>query len=84
MIRAARVDLVVVAGDRKAAFLALGLAFGREDLGVDEHPQVVAGLGNVDDDDALVHVDLGGGQADAGRRVHGLGHVADELLRSPG
>jgi hypothetical protein len=26
-----------------------------------------------------VHVDLRGRKADAGRRVHGLGHVGDEL-----
>ena len=27
----------------------------------------------------LCDVDLGGGEADARRRVHGFGHVADEL-----
>ena len=40
--------LVVVAGNGQAAFLALGFAFGRQDLGIDEYPQVVAGLGDID------------------------------------
>ena len=39
-------------------------------------------LGNVDHDDLLVHVDLGRGEADARRGVHGLGHVGDELLQA--
>ena len=45
-----------------------------------EDPELVAGLGDVDDDDSLVDVHLGGRQPDARRRVHRLGHVADELL----
>jgi hypothetical protein len=50
-----------------------------DDLGVDEHAQLVVGLGDVDDDHALVNVDLGRGQPDAGGGVHGLGHVVDQL-----
>ena len=42
----------------------------------------VARFGDVDHDHALVHVDLRGGQADAGRVVHGLGHVGDQLLHA--
>ena len=52
-----------------------------DDLRIDEHDQRVAPLGHVDHDDLLVHVDLGRGQADAGRGVHGFGHVGDELLQ---
>jgi hypothetical protein len=29
-----------------------------------------------------MHVDLGGGKADAGCRVHGFGHVGDQLLQA--
>jgi hypothetical protein len=32
----------------------------------------------VHDDDALGHADLDGGEADAGRLVHGLEHVLDQ------
>jgi hypothetical protein len=37
------------------------------------------GFRDVDDDDALVNVDLGGGESDAGGSVHGFGHVLDQL-----
>jgi len=37
------------------------------------------GFGNIDNDDALVDVDLGRRQADSGGRVHGLGHVVDQF-----
>ena len=77
-------DLVVVAGDGQAPFLLLGLAFGRKDLGIDQHLEVVAGLGDIDDDELLVNVHLGGRQSDARRRIHRLGHVADELLELRG
>ena len=40
-----------------------------------------APLGSVDHDHLFVHVYLGGGQTDAGRRIHGLGHVGDQLLQ---
>ena len=72
-------DLVVVPGHGQAAFLALRLALGRDDFRIDEDEEVVLGIGDVDDDDALVHVDLRGGEADAGGRVHGFRHVAHEL-----
>ena len=51
----------------------------RDELGVDQHVQLVARVGGVDDDHALVHVDLRGSQADARRGVHRFGHVGDEL-----
>ena len=40
---------------------------------------MVARFGHVDDDHAQVHVDLRGRETDAGRRIHGFGHVAHEL-----
>src|SRR5690606_35086034 len=45
-----------------------------------EHQWLVAALGHVDDHEALVHVDLGRGQADARRGVHGLEHVVEQAL----
>ncbi|MCY1436602.1 hypothetical protein D9M71_527310 [compost metagenome] len=74
------VDVLVEAGHRQAAFLVLVHLVGEGfELGVDEHPRLGFVLGEVDDHDALVHVDLGGGQADAGSVVHGLEHVVDQL-----
>ena len=76
-------DLVVDAGDGQAPFLvALQRVAGPGDLGVDEDLQLVMGLGDIDDHHALVHVDLRGRQPDAGRRVHGLGHVGHQLADS--
>jgi hypothetical protein len=37
------------------------------------------GLGDVNHDDALVHIDLGRGEPDPRGGVHGLGHVVDEF-----
>jgi hypothetical protein len=37
-------------------------------------------LRHVDHHEALVHVDLAGGEADAGRGIHGLEHVIDQAL----
>ena len=39
-------------------------------------------LAHVDHQQAQVHVDLGGGQADARRVVHGLEHVVDQLANA--
>ena len=72
---------VVDARHRQAAFLDVGDAGGVDDLGIHQHHQRVAALRDVDDDHLLVHVDLRRRQADARRRVHGLGHVTDELLQ---
>ena len=46
--------------------------------------RLVAALADVDDHEALVHVDLGRGQADPGRRVHGLEHVVEQALELRG
>ena len=50
-----------------------------DDFRVDQSHQRIAPIGHVDHDDALVHIDLGGRQADPGRRVHGFSHVAHQL-----
>src|SRR4029077_17072499 len=72
-------DVVVVAGHRQAALLGLGFAFGGDDRRIDENLQVVARFADVDDDDPLVYVDLGRGQAYARGGVHGFGHVGDQF-----
>jgi hypothetical protein len=64
---------------RQAAFLAdHQIVAARDDLGVDQHARLVARVGGVDHDHALVHVDLGRRQAHAFGGVHGLEHVVDE------
>ena len=69
---------LVDAGDGQAAFLEGLFAVAREDLRVDKDLQPVALIGQVDHDHALRLVDLDGGQADAGRVIHGLGHIVDQ------
>src|SRR5262245_38171110 len=73
---------LVDAGHGKATFLDVRLSGRFHDLGVHQHDQRVVPVGDVDHDDLLVHVDLGGREADARRRVHGFGHVGDELLQA--
>src|SRR5581483_11806826 len=69
---------LVDAGHRQAPLLHQLLAAALVDLRIDEHLQLIAALGDVDDDDALGDVDLRGGQTDAGGVVHGIGHVIDQ------
>ena len=77
-------------GDRVAdlfcglpAFVIHALLFaGPGDFRIDQHDQLVACVGHVDHDHLLMHIDLGRGQPDTRRFVHGLGHVGDELLQS--
>jgi hypothetical protein len=64
--------------DRQPSSPTCLLVAGPGDLRVDQHQRLVALLGGVDHDHALVHVDLGGGQADAVGVVHGLQHVGDQ------
>jgi hypothetical protein len=71
--------LLVDSGYGQAAFLVHLLAVAFEDLGVDQRHQAGSVLADVDDDHALMHIDLGGGQPDAGCLVHGFGHVLHEL-----
>ena len=58
------------------------MPFELEKLRVDEHHQVfgLAADGQIDDEDSEGDADLRGCQTDAGRRIHGLDHVVDELL----
>jgi hypothetical protein len=72
-------DFVVITRDGQTALLALRLALGCDDFRVDEDEQVVFRLGDVDDDDPLVHVHLRRGEPDARGGVHRFGHVADEF-----
>ena len=83
------VDLGVLIGNGKAA-LAIGLErVGRpDDLRIDEDAGIANGLAalllrflQVDDEDALRHADLDGGEADAGRGIHGVEHIGDELAQ---
>ncbi len=71
-------DPLVDPGHRQAALFHLLDAVQGGDLGVDETERLVLALGDVDDDHPAVDVDLGRGQADAGRRVHGFEHVVDQ------
>jgi len=74
-------DLVVDAGHGEAPFFHLLDAFAREDFGIDQNERLIARLADVDDDHALVHVDLRRSQADARRGVHGFEHVVDQLTQ---
>ena len=66
--------------DATNSFFGLDLAFGRQDFRIDQHEQIIARRGDVDDDDAFVDVHLRRGEAHPRRRVHRFGHVADEFL----
>ena len=57
-----------------------GLSGLLQDLRVDQHQLFFAVLGDIDDDDALMNVDLGRGQADAFLRVHGFEHIIYNVL----
>ena len=82
-------DLFVLIGDGEAALgvaeLALRLADDRVDEPEEAFPLLLGGLAllrlllDVHGDDVLVHADLGRGEADAVRFVHGLGHVVAQL-----
>src|SRR5205085_694256 len=72
---------LVDTGQRKTALLDIGFAGAFEDLRIHQNDQRIVTLGDVDHDDALVHVNLSRGQADSGRRVHGFDHVGDQLFQ---
>jgi hypothetical protein len=80
--RGGALDLLGHAGEREAALGADRRAAAHDDLRVDEDAQIARLVlgGDVDDEDAMGLADLRRGEADAGRGVHGLGHVVDELL----
>ena len=77
-------DFLVVFRDRQAAFL-VGRLLVRfpDDFRIDEDLRRlrIVLLGEVHGDHALRHADLDGGKPDAGRRVHGLEHVVDQLAQ---
>ena len=52
--------------------------------GTPEFAAVVLRFGDVDRDDLLVHVHLARGQANAGRVIHGVGHVGHQLAQALG
>ena len=68
------------AGHGQAAFLVHLFAGLVAQLRIDEDLGLVLFLADVDDHEALVHVHLAGGQADARRVVHGLEHVVEQAL----
>ena len=72
-------DLEREAGQRQAALFVDPLAGGFDDLGVEQHVRAVA---DVVDEEPLLHADLRGREADAGRFVHRLVHRVDELRRA--
>ena len=75
-------EAFVATGEREAALGADRLTGAHDDLRVDEDAQVARLVlgGDVDDEDAMGLADLRRREPHAGRRVHGLGHVVDELL----
>src|SRR5690606_30431539 len=75
-------DLVVYPRHRQAPLLHLLDAFSREDFRIDQHERLIARLADIDDDNALVHVDLRRRQPNTRRGVHGLEHVVDQLLQA--
>ena len=64
---------------RKAALFHDFHAIAPQDFRIDEGFGLIPALTDVDDDDSLVHIHLGGGQSDTGCRIHGLEHVVDQL-----
>ena len=72
-------DVFIKTGYREAAFLhGFALAIQNLNLWVNKHPRFSLVVGQVHNDDLLVHVHLRSGQANAGRIVHGLEHVVDQ------
>ena len=69
---------LVEAGHGEAAFVALLLALRQLDHRIDERQRLIPSFGHVHHQHTLVDIHLGGGKADAGRRVHGLEQVVDE------
>ena len=60
----------------------MGLRAGPAQLGVDQHQRGVTLLRDIDHNQSLVHVHLGGGQPDAFGLVHGLEHVGNQRLNA--
>src|SRR5580692_11433149 len=82
--------IIEYAGHGQTALLGLGGAFALEDLRIDEDQRLGAVLRQVKNDQAPVHVHLGGREAYALGFIHGFEHVVDqppqhrvELLHRP-
>jgi len=74
------VDVLVEVRYRQAAFLILAHLVGQGfELRVDKHQRLAAVFGQVHDHDALMHVDLGRGEADTRGFIHCFKHVIDQL-----
>ena len=72
-------DLERETREREAALFVAPFAGRLDDLRVEQHVGAVA---DVVDEEALLHTDLGRGQADTRRVVHRLVHGVDELRRA--
>src|SRR6185369_4384939 len=72
------IDVVVELGHGQAAFLGIRRAFGAQDLGVDQAMRLRSVRRDVADQDPLVNIDLGRGQTDARRGIHGLEQILDK------
>jgi hypothetical protein len=65
----------------RTRILAHRLAFAPEDFRIEEDPGLALVLGHVNDDEPVMPVHLGSGQADSGGGIHGLEHVGDLALQ---
>ncbi len=59
-------------GHRQAALICLLFATAGQNARVDQAKRLVSALRDIDDDGALIDIDLGRGEADTGGRVHGF------------
>jgi len=64
---------------RQATLIAGPGTFPGEDFRVDQHVGLVPCVGDIDDDQADMAVYLGGGQTNAGSRIHRFQHVGGQL-----
>ena len=71
-------DGFVETGNREAALVVFSqVRVQNGDLWIDENQGVIAFLGDIYDQQALVYIDLRSGKADAGRLLHCLQHIGD-------
>jgi len=74
-------QLLVDAGQGQAPLLAGAGAFPLQQFRIDQYQRLIALLAHIEHDQALMHIDLSGGKADASRRIHGLEHVVCQLTQ---
>ena len=75
--RSARRTLSNTPGTERQPSSVSASPLGFDDFRVHEGLELVASFRDIDDDDALVHIDLRRGEADARRGIHRLSHVLD-------